>query len=139
MNEETKKVFSPRPVVSLRSPRKRTKLYPLDRLVGSMKCSKERCGVCVNVSETKKFASNVTGKIYKINHKLKGDESCVIYLWSCVVENSMLGKQLAALGIDGITIGIMIESILVRRAVCKNIYLNILTTWDTMVSLTMFQ
>ena len=31
MNEETKKVFSPRPMVSFRSPRKiRAKLYPLD-------------------------------------------------------------------------------------------------------------
>ena len=31
----------------------------------------------------------------------------------------MLRKQLAALGIDGITIRIMIETILVRRAICK--------------------
>ena len=36
----------------------------------------------------------------------------------------MLGKQLTVLGIDGITIRIMIESILVRRAVCENICLN---------------
>ena len=35
-------------------------------------------------------------------------------------------------------ISIMIESILVRRAVCKNICLNILTVWDTMVSLIKF-
>ena len=51
----------------------------------------------------------------------------------------MLGKQLTALGIDRITIRIMIESILVRRAVFENICLNILTAMDTMVSLTMFQ
>ena len=51
----------------------------------------------------------------------------------------MLGKLLTALGIDGITIRIMIESILVRRAVCKNICLNTLTAWGTMVSLTIFQ
>ena len=31
----------------------------------------------------------------------------------------MLRKQLAALGIDGITIRIMIETVLVRRAICK--------------------
>ena len=37
----------------------------------------------------------------------------------------MFGKLLAALGIDGITIRILIESILVRRALCKNICLNI--------------
>ena len=35
-------------------------------------------------------------------------------------------------------ISIMIESILVRRVVCKNICLNILTVWDTMVSLIKF-
>ena len=34
----------------------------------------------------------------------------------------MLGKLLTAPGIDGITIRIMIESTLVRRAVCNNIY-----------------
>ena len=56
-----------------------------------------------------------------------------------VVENNMLGKQLTALGINGITIRIMMESILVKRAVCKNICLNILTAWETMVYLTMFQ
>ena len=36
----------------------------------------------------------------------------------------MLGKQLTVLGIDRITIRIMIESILVRRALCENICLN---------------
>ena len=66
MNEETKKVFSPRPMVSFRSPRKtssylvRAKLYPLDRVVGSTKCGKKRCEVCMNVSETNTFTSNVT-------------------------------------------------------------------------------
>ena len=48
MNEETKKVFSPRPMVSFRSPPKissylvRAKLYPLD-IAGSTKCGKKRC------------------------------------------------------------------------------------------------
>ena len=52
----------------------------------------------------------------------------------------MLGKQLTALGIDGITIRmIIIEGILVRGAVCKNICLNILKAWGTMVSVTVFQ
>ena len=37
----------------------------------------------------------------------------------------MLGKQLTALGIDGITDDD--ENILVRRSVCKNICLNILS------------
>ena len=46
INEETKKVFSPRPMVSFRNPSKissylvRTMLYLLDRVVGSTKCGK---------------------------------------------------------------------------------------------------
>ena len=52
------------------------------------------------------------------------------------MENNRLGKLLTALVIDGIAITrIMIESILVRRAVSKNICLNILTAWNRMVSL----
>ena len=38
----------------------RAKLYPLDRTVASTKCGKKRCEVCVNVSETNRFTSNVT-------------------------------------------------------------------------------
>ena len=89
MNEETNKVFSPRPTVSFRSPRKtsrylvRAKLNPLDRVVGSMKCGKKRCEVCMNVSETNTFTSNVTGETSKINHKLTCDDNCLIYLLSC--------------------------------------------------------
>ena len=45
----------------------------------------------------------------------------------------MLGKQLRVLGIDGITIRIMIGSILAMRAVCKNTRLNIPTAWNTVV------
>ena len=58
MNKETKKVFSPRPMVSFRSSRKissclvKVKLHPLDRVVGSTKCGKKRCQLCVNISKT---------------------------------------------------------------------------------------
>ena len=68
MNEETKELSSPRPMVSFRSPRKistylvRAKLYPLDRVVGSTKCGKKRFEVCRNISGTNTFASNVTGE-----------------------------------------------------------------------------
>ena len=84
MNVETKKVFSPRPMVSFISPRKissylvRAKLYPLDRVVGSTKCCKKRCEVCVNVSETNTLTSNVTGETYNINRKLNFDLSFVL-------------------------------------------------------------
>ena len=89
MNEKTKKVFSPRPMVSFRSPREissylvRAKLYPLDRAVGSTKCGKKSCEVYMNISETNTFTSNVTGETYKINHKLTCDGNCLIYLLSC--------------------------------------------------------
>ena len=95
MNGETKKVFSPRPVVSFRGPRKissylvRAKLCPLDKVVGSTKCGKKKCGVCMNVSETNTFTSNVTGETYKINHKLTCGDNYLIYLLSC----KCCGKQ----------------------------------------------
>ena len=134
MNEETKKLFSPRPMVSFKSLRKissylvRDNFYPLDRVVGSTKCSKKRCEVCMNVSETNTFISNVTGETYKINHKLNCDDNCLIYLLPCkCCGKQYVGETTDILGIDGITIRIMIGSILVRRAVCKNICLNILT------------
>ena len=93
----------------------------------------------MNVSETNTFISNVTGETYKINQKLNCDDTAwFIFCPVSVVEKHMFGKQPTTLDIDGITIRIVIESILVRRAVCKNIFLNILTAWDTVVSLTMF-
>ena len=55
-------------MVSFRCPRKissylvRAKLYPLDRVVGSTKCGKKKCEICMNIFETNAFTSNVTGK-----------------------------------------------------------------------------
>ena len=49
MDEEVKKVFYPRLMVSYRSAKKvssymvRGKVYPLDRTAGSLKCNKSRC------------------------------------------------------------------------------------------------
>ena len=89
MNEEAKKVFSPRPMVSFRRPRKissylvKANLYPLDRVVGSTKCGKKRCEVCINVSETNTFTRNVTGETYNC------DDNYLIYLLSC----KCCGKQ----------------------------------------------
>ena len=124
MNEETKEVFSPRPMVSYRSPRKissylvRAKLYPLDRVAGSTKCGNKRSEVFMNVSETNTFISNATDETYKIDHKLTCDDNCLIsVLTLSVVENSILAKLVTALGTDGITIRIIIESILIRGAV----------------------
>ena len=58
-----KKVFYPGAMVSFRSARKvssylvRAKLYPLERTVGSFKCKKSGCQVCLNVNETDIFTA----------------------------------------------------------------------------------
>ena len=59
------------------------KVYPLQRKVGSSKCSKRRCEVCNNVSDTSIFNSKVTGNTFKINHTLNCDDKCLIYLVTC--------------------------------------------------------
>ena len=48
----------------------RSKVYPLERTVGSSKCGSKRCRVCLNVSETNIFESFQVKKQYKINHHL---------------------------------------------------------------------
>ena len=89
MNTEVKQLFLDCPMVSFRSARKissylvRAKLYPLIRDVGSTKCGKTKCDVCMNVNETDTFRSNVTKESYKINHKLNCDDKCLVYLLSC--------------------------------------------------------
>ena len=66
MNDEVKDTFTPGPMVSFRTSRKlssylvRAKLYPLERTVGSRKCSKKRCEVCENVQNSDTFQSSVT-------------------------------------------------------------------------------
>ena len=70
LSKESKEIFTPGPMVSFREPRKlgsylvRAKLYPIERSVGSFKCSGKRCQVCLNVTETKTFSSKVTKKVY---------------------------------------------------------------------------
>ena len=88
MSDEVKKVFSPKPI-SFRSARKlssyllRAKLYPVERTIGSFKCTKKRCEVCENVNITDSFTSSVTQNTYKINHELNCDDKCLIYLLTC--------------------------------------------------------
>ena len=71
---EVKKVFSPALFVSFRSTRNlksylvRSKIYPLEKKVGSEKCKSKRCLLCLNVSETDVFQSFQTKEQYKINH-----------------------------------------------------------------------
>ena len=95
MNQEVKNVFSPGPIVSYRSARKissylvRAKLYRLERKVGSEKCGKSRCEVCLNIQETDTFTSTTTSESFKINHKLNCDDNCLICLFTC----KCCGKQ----------------------------------------------
>ena len=63
MDNEVKRVFTPKPMISFRSARKRSsylvraKLYPTERTIGSYKCGGKRCEVCINVNETSTFNS----------------------------------------------------------------------------------
>ena len=95
MNQEVKNVFTPGPIVSYRSARKisnylaRAKLYPIERKVGSEKCGKSRCEVCLNIHETDTFTSTATVESFNINHKLNCNDNCLIYLLTC----KCCGKQ----------------------------------------------
>ena len=75
-DKQVKKVFSPAPFVFFRSKRNlksylvRSKIYPLERKVGSEKCKSKRCLLCLNVSKTNVFQSFQTNKQDKTNHQL---------------------------------------------------------------------
>ena len=89
MNDEVKRVFTPKPMVSFRSSRKissylvRAKLYPIERTVGSFRYGSKRCEVCKYITETNAFTSSVTGQTYKINHRLDCNHKCLVYLLTC--------------------------------------------------------
>ena len=74
MDNEVKRVFTPKPMISFRSARKlsssfvRAKLYPTERTIRSYKCGGKCCEVCTNVNETSTFTSTVTGETYIISH-----------------------------------------------------------------------
>ena len=89
MNDEVKRVFTPKPMVLCRSSRKissylvRAKLYPIERTVGSFRCGSKCCEVCKYITETDTFTSSVTGETYKINHRLDCNDKCLVYLLTC--------------------------------------------------------
>ena len=53
----------------------RSKLYPLERFVGSKQCKNRRCKVCINVTEKDTFSGPVTDKTFQINHELNCDDT----------------------------------------------------------------
>ena len=63
MDNEVKRLFTPKPMISIRSAKKlssylvRAKLHPTKRTVGSYKCDGKRCEVCINVNETSAFTN----------------------------------------------------------------------------------
>ena len=59
-----------------------SKVYPLERTMGSSQCGSKRCQVRLNVSETDIFESESFQKRrqYGINHQL--NDKCLIYLVS---------------------------------------------------------
>ena len=91
VDPETKRVFTLAPFISFRNARNlkrflvRSKVYPLERKVGSAKCNGKRCLVCLNINETDTFESFQTKQKYKINHHLNCNDKCLIYLLSCKV------------------------------------------------------
>ena len=73
MDNEFKKVFNPKQMISFHSARKmssylvRAKLYSEERTKGYFKCGSKRCEVCLNVNGTSTFTSTVTGETYIIS------------------------------------------------------------------------
>ena len=89
MNDEVKRVFTPKPMVSFRNSSKiscylvRAKLYRSERTVGSFRCGSKRCEVCKYITETDTLTSSVTGETYKTNDRLDCNDKCLVYLLTC--------------------------------------------------------
>ena len=91
MDQEVKKVFIAKPMVSFRRARRlssylvRAKLYTLERKLGSFKYKGKAFQTYLNVNETDSFVTSVAREEYKINHSFNCDEKCLIYLLTCKV------------------------------------------------------
>ena len=148
MNDEVKDTFTPklriplRPMVSFRNFQKlssylvRAKLYPIERTVGSRKCSKNRCEVCENVQNSDTFKSSVTSQTFTINDPLTCDDKCLVYLFTC----KTCSKQYTGETTDQFKWNnYKSESLRDENLVCKNIGMNIFIVMVIMVSLRMMQ
>ena len=75
MDQEIRKAFTPRPMITFISTKKlssylgKTKLYTLERNVDSCKCNGTRDEVFDNVTEISTFTSILDQNTYKINHE----------------------------------------------------------------------
>ena len=131
MKDEVEDSFIPRPMVSFRtSPKRnsylvRAKIYPLERTIGSTKCSKKRCEVCENVQNSDRFWSSVTSEMFKFNHRLTCDEKCLVYLFTCKTGSKYTGKTTDQFRLRWNN-GKSNDRNLRENLVCKNICMNIL-------------
>ena len=108
MDNESKRVPTPKPVISFRrklsSCLARAKLYSTEKTVESYKCGEKRYEVCINVNETSTFTSTVTVETYVTNHRFDCNERCLIYLLTCnKFKSSMLGRLLTSSAQDETT------------------------------------
>ena len=125
-------MFSPAPFVSFKSTRNlksylvRSKIYPLERKVGSEKCKSKHCLVCLNFSETDVFQSFQTKEQYKISHQLNCNDKCLIYLFSCKV----CGLQCVCSSNDKLDSGGIVTRKIIGmpkegRNICSHLFLSI--------------
>ena len=63
----------------------RSKVYPLERRVGSSKCGSKRFRVFLNISESDLFESFQTKRHYKVNHYISCNDKYLICLLSCKI------------------------------------------------------
>ena len=61
----------------------------MERKVGSEKCGKSRCEVCLSIQETDTITSTTTGESFKIKHKISCDNNCLI----CLLTRRCCGTQ----------------------------------------------
>ena len=74
-DSEVQRVFSPAPIKDYIV---RSKLYPIERKVGSYSCGNSMCQVCISIQVTDTFSSFVTKSAYKINHYFNCNSKCLI-------------------------------------------------------------
>ena len=63
----------------------RSKVYPLERRVGSSKCGSKKFRVFLNISELDLLESFQTKRHYKVNHYISCNDKYLICLLSCKI------------------------------------------------------
>ena len=132
MDKGIKETFPIKPMVLFGSARKlsslrvETKRFFNERKLGSQRCNKRRCQICVCVNKTHTFSSSVTQKTYKINYKLTCDDKCLIY----IVRNVLNMFKMQYIGEITVLVNLKEEMI-----VSKCIYMNIFLYLSTLVLL----